>query len=122
MDTNIFHAGQARLGSDGFRFSWPVNRDGFLFAPEVGAQITIDAALLDAKQIKSGEMAFPYYFGAGTTWPFTQELTDLPKLLLIIAAEGLEKMTYKPGHLFVCPTSKASRNTAYQQKLKKLYF
>jgi len=123
VDTSIHFTPDTRLTSEGSsRYPWPINDDGLFFSAELGAQIILDAALLDSKQIKVGEMAYPYFYGWSETWIMTQSYSDVPKLILNAVIELMQKLTYLPGTIWVCPTSVASRNETYQQNLKEAFF
>ena len=122
VDTNIYHIPSNRFFSDGYRFPWPLNRHGAFFSSEEGAQVTLDAAWLEPDQIKIGEMAFPYHFGASSSWLLSQTSLDVPKVIFNTFVEPFQKLTYERGHLWICPTSVASRDEGYQQQLKETYF
>ena len=96
------------------------------FTSRQGAEVVLNAALLGREEVYPGEFVLPYFFGFSSIVSGGNSTNELVpywmKVTTTIAYEQyLQTMTYKKGHMWVCPASVESRDMTLQHRFREVY-
>jgi NAD(P)-dependent dehydrogenase (short-subunit alcohol dehydrogenase family) len=99
----------------------PLFRNWFQLTSQQGAEVVLNSAFIPRDEIKVGEFVLPYFFGFTDSLYMKNTPHKVKAVLNIWYEQFLQKLTYKKGHLWICPASMESRDESFQKQVNKKY-
>jgi hypothetical protein len=96
-----------------------------LFTSQQGAEIVLQAGMLNQDEVRAGEFVLPYFYGFA---PLVSRAHHhwVPHSIRVVGTVAYEllfqKMTYQQDSVWICPASVESRSATLQQQVRDLYW